>query len=86
MLYISSCGVQMSNLTEKLTVRCDNDCKMQGCPTHEFELQYQSVSDHFTVVKDGEIEWEADLNEMHALIVTLERMAKYRVEVAGVLS
>jgi hypothetical protein len=75
----------VSNNIETKTIHCDNDCLVSGCPSHEFELHYQSTSDYFTVSKDGKTEYGADLNEMEALLECLFKMSYYRVEVAGII-
>lgn len=72
---------------EERHITCDNDCRMSGCPSHSFRLVYESVSDTFTVYRDGYPVWESvDLNQMQALVSCLHAMAGYRAEVAGLIS
>ena len=41
----------MATIKKGITYRCNDDCRMEGCPSHKATLEFQSVSDcyHFNI-------------------------------------
>lgn len=66
----------MGTCEREITYRCSNDCLMQGCPTHNGKLIFQSVSDAYTFVMNGrELNFERnELQAMFDLIKLLDRV------------
>lgn len=62
----------MATITHTLSYRCSNDCKMEGCPSHEAKLIYQSCSDAYTFENGkGETKY-FERGELEALIILLK--------------
>lgn len=50
------------------TIRCDNDCKMEGCPEHKLDLYLNTVSDYLRIEKDGKQIYAGDMNQTKAIV------------------
>lgn len=61
----------MANVVRKIIYRCSDDCEMSGCPSHEGVLNYQSVSDAYEFIMNGE-EYFFERGELEAMIDLLK--------------
>jgi hypothetical protein len=71
----------MSTSELKRTYRCWNDCRMEGCPSHEATLTFQSVSDALTFDDGRGQKFHIQTPELEAFLDMLQELSTYRVEI-----
>lgn len=76
----------MATIQRRITYRCSDDCMMSGCPGHEGELLYQSVSDAYSFNMNGrQLDFErGELDAMLNLLRSLDRVDAVQVHQQGV--
>ena len=62
-----------------LRYRCSDDCAMSGCPGHEGELRYSSVSDTYTFNMNGR-ELHFERGELEAMLDLLRNLSQIRAD------
>ena len=72
----------MANCVREIKYRCQDDCKISGCPGHDGKLEFQSVSEHYHFTMNGkEMHFEAgELQAMIDLIRLLNRVDTVKLE------
>ncbi len=65
----------MSTRARKISYRCDNDCRMEGCPGHVLTGTLQDTSD-VVIIEDekGTYVFSGDINRTNALIDILSSL------------
>lgn len=59
----------MSTRNRTIEFRCDNDCKMSGCPGHKLKGLLQTTSDCIIIEdEEGNIIYSGDINKTIALL------------------
>lgn len=73
----------MSTIKIDTPYKCDNDCKISGCPGHILHAEYQSTSDiySFHIDDNKEALFYSDRNKMVAILSAIHEFAFRRVEV-----
>ena len=66
----------MVNCKREITYRCNNDCRIAGCPSHKGILEFQSCSNayHFNMNGRDLFFEEGELQAMIDLIRSLNRV------------
>ena len=63
----------MAIIKRQITYRCYDDCKPQGCPTHEATLEVQTTSQAYTFNLDGR-ELFFERGELEVMIELIEKI------------
>lgn len=61
-------GIMSSNWSKKISYKCFNDCRMEGCPGHILQVQYSNTVDIVNVHVAGERIASFDDNQFEALL------------------
>ena len=64
----------MGNIKHKSTFRCSDDCRMEGCPSHELKISIQTCSDIMDVEIDGKRWFNSEVGQWRALIKALKEI------------
>jgi len=57
-----------SNWSEAINYKCFNDCRMEGCPGHQLQIEYFNTADTVNLFIDGELRICFDDNQFEALL------------------
>ena len=60
--------------------RCSDDCRREGCPEHEAELKYQTVSDAYYFDNGKGQEYYFERGELETMIELLKQLAERRAD------
>lgn len=71
----------MSTTRIERTVRCWDDCKMAGCPTHVVSLTFQTTSSILTFEDGRGDKFYGDPHMFAALVAMLADFASWRGEI-----
>jgi len=63
----------MANVKREITYRCRDDCRMEGCPSHEGTLEFQSTSNHYHFIMNGKDKY-FEQNELQAIIDLIDSL------------
>lgn len=69
----------MSTSQLSIEYRCSNDCRMEGCPGHTGELNYQSTADAYTFDMNGR-ELHFERGELEAMLVLTQELSDLRAD------
>lgn len=69
----------MATINLKRKYRCSDDCKQSGCPSHEAELEYMSVTDAYTFTGRKTV-YYFERNELETLIELLVDLEEIRAD------
>lgn len=65
----------MSQVSRKpVRYTCDNDCRMEGCPSHEMRVTRELTSDTVVVSVDGETVWVFGDGQFCAMVEAWESL------------
>lgn len=70
----------MSNHKDEYTIKCWDDCRMEGCPGHKIQIKANNTSNTLLYSKDGEIVFGMDFDELDAFVKAVHKM-RYWVEI-----
>ena len=70
----------MATIKLKKKYKCYNDCSQAGCPGHEFEIEFHSVTDYVSI-KDGKGKMVGfEPPELNCLIDLLKELDEIRAD------
>lgn len=69
----------MAVVEHEITYRCSDDCLMSGCPGHQADITYWSVSDSYTIHLNGR-KIELERGELEALLKIVALLAEDRCD------
>ena len=74
----------MTTSVEETKYRCLDDCEFSGCPGHVMRLDYQSVSDYFSLYIDDKLVFSGDTNTLKTFLSLCRKTSSYRVEIGNI--
>lgn len=64
----------MSTLKQSEVFRCFDDCKQEGCPSHDMRVEIQNTSENLSVYVDDKFWFGGDPSQWKTLKDILERI------------